>query len=147
MARIRLVSRGLISQRAVFSAKRSCVPLLLSAALLSAALSFTACTHSVGRGSELYYEGRYIEAAHVLEMSEARVTSAPPLEQAVYGLYRGATLLRLGDLEGAERWLGYARQRVQQHPGTLSPAQAELLDETSIALHADLDRRAAAGGF
>jgi hypothetical protein len=130
-ARIRLDSRELVSRWAFFSA----------------ALFLAACTHSVGRGSDLYYEGRYIEAAHVLEMSEVRMTSAPALEQAVYGLYRGATLLRLGDLEGAERWLAYARQRVQLHPGALSPAQEELLEETSIALHADLDRRAAARGF
>ncbi len=129
------------SQWAVFSAGT------LRAAVLPATLLFAACTHYVGRGGDLYYEGRYIEAAHVLEMSETRVTSASPLEQASYGLYRGATLLRLGDLEGAERWLSYARQRVHLHPGTLSPDQTELLEETSIALHADLDRRGAARGF
>ena len=33
----------------------------------------TACTHYVGRGSDLYYQGRYIEAAHVLEKSEQRL--------------------------------------------------------------------------
>jgi hypothetical protein len=105
------------------------------------------CTHYGGRGGDLYNQGRYIEAAHVLEKTEPQLTGASPLEQASYGLYRGATLLRLGDLEGAMRWLEYCRRLEATRPGVLRTNQLELLQESLIALRADLDRRAAAGGY
>lgn len=104
------------------------------------------CTHYVGRGSDLYRQGRYIEAAHVLEMSEARLEQAKPLERAAYGLYRGATLFRLGDLDEARRWLEYSEALAATEPAVLGSEEARLLDETMIAVRADLDRRAAAGG-
>lgn len=110
-------------------------------------LVVTACTHYVGRGSDLYYQGRYIEAAHVLEKSEPRLDAASLVEQAAYGLYRGATLLRLGDLEGAGRWLSYCQTVMQQDPKALRPDERQLLEETLIALRADLNRRAEARGF
>lgn len=103
-----------------------------------------ACTHYVGRGSDLYYQGRYIEAAHVLEMSESRLPGADEEDRATYGLYRGATLFRLGDLDGARRWLEYTQQLASAHPQMLQADQRDLLHETMIALRADLDRRAAA---
>lgn len=111
------------------------------------ALIAAACTHYVGRGSDLYYQGRYIEAAHVLENSEQRLPGASHLEQATYGLYRGATLLRLGDLAGAMRWLEYSQRLQATYPGVLRADELELLQETMIALRADLNRRAAAGGY
>jgi hypothetical protein len=101
----------------------------------------------VGRGSDLYYQGRYIEAAHVLEMSERRLRGADEEERASYGLYRGATLFRLGDLDGARRWLEYSEHVSLAHPETLGRDQRVLLQETMIAVRADLDRRAAARGF
>lgn len=115
--------------------------------LLAVLLFSFACTHYVGRGSDLYYQGRYIEAAHVLEKTEPRLTGASPVEQAAYGLYRGATLLRLGDLEGAGRWLAYCQAVVQGHPQALRSEERQLLEETLIALRADLDRRAEARGW
>jgi hypothetical protein len=105
-----------------------------------------ACTFYVHRGSDLYYQGRYIEAAQVLEQTESRLTEADAVERAEYGLYRGATLLRLGDLDGALRWLEYARLWESRYPGALDAQQRELLEEQSIALRADLERRAAAEG-
>ena len=105
------------------------------------------CTHYVGRGSDLYYQGRYIEAAHVLEMSEPQLREAEERDRAMYGLYRGATLFRLGDLDAARRWLEYSEQVSATHPDMLRPDQRELLHETMIALRADLDRRAAARGL
>ena len=106
-----------------------------------------ACTHYVGRGSDLYYQGRYIEAAHVLEMSEQRLREADPEDRVTYGLYRGATLFRLGDLDGARRWLEYSEHIAAANPQLLRGDEKELLSETMIALRADLDRRAAARGF
>lgn len=95
----------------------------------------------------MYYQGRYIEAAHVLEMSERQLRGADEEDRASYGLYRGATLFRLGDLDGARRWLEYSEQLSVAQPRTLRPDQRELLQETMIAVRADLDRRAAARGF
>jgi tetratricopeptide (TPR) repeat protein len=110
------------------------------------AFALSACSYYVNRGSDLYFQGRYIEAAQVLEQTETRLTDADPQERAEYGLYRGATLLRLGDLDGALRWLEYAQAWEQRHPGTLRPDERELLDERFIALRGDLERRAAAEG-
>jgi hypothetical protein len=111
------------------------------------ASAITGCTHYVGRGSDLYYQGRYIEAAHVLEMSERQLRAADEEDRASYGLYRGATLFRLGDLDGARRWLEYSEQLSVAHPDMLRADQRELLQETMIAVRADLDRRAAARGL
>jgi len=108
------------------------------------ALSLFGCTFYVSRGSDLYSQGRYIEAAQVLEQTESRLTDAEPDEHAEYGLYRGATLLRLGDLDGALHWLEYAQSWEQRHPGSLRADERELLEERFIALHGDLERRAAA---
>jgi hypothetical protein len=107
-------------------------------------MATAACTYYVGRGSDLYYQGRYIEAAHVLEMSERRLGKADELDRATYGLYRGATLFRLGDLDGARRWLEYSEHVSVTHPGVLEPEEKQLLSETMVAVRADLDRRAAA---
>jgi hypothetical protein len=95
----------------------------------------------------LYYQGRYIEAAHVLEMSEHELRAQDEEDRTLYGLYRGATLFRLGDLDGARRWLEYSEQLAAAHPAMLRDDQQELLQETMIALRADLDRRAAARGL
>lgn len=101
-----------------------------------------ACTHYVTRGGDLYDQGRYVEAAHVLEKSEARLQSADLQERAQYGLYRGATLRRLGDFGAAERWLRMARQLSKREPKLLGSEEQRLLEESWLALQADLDRRA-----
>src|SRR5688572_29095795 len=84
-----------------------------------ASFAALACTHYVGRGSDLYYQGRYIGAAHVLEMSEQRLREAEPEDRVAYGLYRGATLFRLGDLDGARRWLEYSERIAAANPKLL----------------------------
>ena len=79
-------------------------PFLLVALLLAQG----ACaTSTVQRGAELYVEQRYIDADQVFEQSEPQLTSYALDERAQYGLYRGATLLALGDHERARRWLAY----------------------------------------
>jgi hypothetical protein len=120
---------------------------LSSPCLLAVALLSVGCTYYLGRGGDLYSEGRYIEAAHVLEMSEPRLETATVAEQAEYGLYRGAALWRLGDLDGARYWLDYCQKREATKPDTLSTRERKLLEETIVALRADLDRRAAASGL
>lgn len=88
----------------------------------------SACSGYVKRGSALYADGRYIEAAEVFERTEARLDESNPRQQAEYGLYRGLTLLVLGDAPGARRWLSYAYAVEQSHPGVLRGNRRALLD-------------------
>ncbi len=91
-------------------------------------LALAGCTGYVKRGSALYQDGRYIEAAEVFEHTEGRLPATEPREQAEYGLYRGLTLMSLGDPQGAEHWLQYAAQCEREHPGALRGPRRALLD-------------------
>jgi tetratricopeptide (TPR) repeat protein len=101
------------------------------------AIPLVACEGYVRRGSTLYADGRYIEAAEVFERTEERLPESTPREKAEYGLYRGMTLLVLGDLDNARRWLGYAYQIERNQPGTLRHDRRALLDRGWY----ELDRR------
>jgi hypothetical protein len=98
-----------------------------------------ACANAVKRGQTLYVEGRLIEAAEVFEHGEAHLTEISEKDRVRYGLYRGATLLKLGDLDGAGRWLYFAQQAENHSPGSLEPSDAQTL---RLAFK-DLDRRRA----
>jgi len=87
-----------------------------------------ACESHVRHGSALYADGRYIEAAEVFERTEHRLAQYTPRERAEYGLYRGMTLLVLGDLGAARRWMTYAYEVERQSPGTLRSDRRSLLD-------------------
>jgi hypothetical protein len=99
------------------------------------------CSHYLARGSDLYYQGKYIDAAHVFQNSEHRMSSAPLEERAEYALFRGCTLLRLGDLAGAERWLGYA----QATETSLDKSERNLLRDNLAAFHSEMGRRVEGG--
>jgi len=101
------------------------------------AVTLFACEGYVRRGSTLYADGRYIEAAEVFERTEARLPESTRREQAEYGLYRGMTLLVLGDLKNARRWLSYAYDLERAQPGTLRTDRRALLDRGWF----ELDRR------
>jgi hypothetical protein len=75
-----------------------------------------ACGSAVGRGTALYQQRSYIEAAEAFERTQGRLVTMEPVERVRYGLYRGLTFMALGDLRGAERWLDYAdaQQRTEQ---------------------------------
>jgi tetratricopeptide (TPR) repeat protein len=92
------------------------------------ALGAAGCSSHVKRGGALYAEGRYVEAAEVFEHTESQLGLATPREKAEYGTYRGLTLLVLGDLRNAHRWLGYAYQLEQLYPGSLRSRQRAELD-------------------
>jgi tetratricopeptide (TPR) repeat protein len=87
------------------------------------------CSNYVKRGSTLYADGRYVEAAEVFERTEPRLKDATPREGAEYGLYRGLTLLKLGDLRNAHRWLTYAYIVERTYPGSLRGNRRSLLDQ------------------
>jgi tetratricopeptide (TPR) repeat protein len=88
------------------------------------------CSGYVTRGRALYADGRYIEAAEVFERTEHRLLSdSTPSECARYGLYRGLTLLTLGDARNAHRWLAYAYNVERARPGSLDEDERSLLDD------------------
>jgi hypothetical protein len=105
-------------------------------ALLGAALLLvSACGgHYVTRGTALYDDARYVEAAEVFEQTESRLVSSSTSERARFGLYRGATFLKLGDSVHAARWLGYARSLVKSDPDVLNDDDLALLDASLKAL-------------
>ena len=93
------------------------------------ALTLSACgQHYVARGADLYGEGHYVEAEEVFERTEPRLAESPATERARFGLYRGATFLKLGDAVHAARWLGYARSVVTSEPSALGSSDTALLE-------------------
>lgn len=105
---------------------------LALASLLSVA---TGCgAHFVNRGTALYRDGHYVEAAEVFERTEERLEACSSRERARFGLYRGATFLKLGDVQHAARWLGYARAVKSSDPSALDSADSRLLDSSLAAL-------------
>ena len=97
--------------------------------LAVATLVVVGCTGGyLKRGTALYEEGRYIEAADVFEKTEYLLEDAAARERAEYAAYRGLTLLALGDLDHAHRWMAYAYQVEQTHPGALRDDPREALD-------------------
>ncbi len=101
------------------------------------------CTGYVKRGSALYADGRYIEAAEVFERTEHRLTESPPRQRAEYGLYRGMTLLVLGDLDNAQRWMAYAYEVDRSNPGALREDRRALLDRGWFELGQRMEQRPA----
>lgn len=112
--------------------------------LLLAGLLGAACGGNVKRGHTLYQEGYYVEAAEVFERNERRLSEWPPDKRAAYGLYRGMTLLQLGDLQGAARWLAYARWIASEHPGALPAHELTLLAQSQQTLDYRLGRTGSA---
>lgn len=90
--------------------------------------------HFVARGTALYDDGRYVEAAEVFERTEQRLAQSPSDERARFGLYRGATFLKLGDAPHAAHWLGYARSVVTSDPDALNADEHAMLEASLKAV-------------
>ena len=104
-------------------------------ALAAVSLLTNACGgHYVTRGTALYDDAHYVEAAEVFERTETRLISSSNSERARFGLYRGATFLKLGDTAHAARWLGYARGIVKSDPDALDGDDLALLGASLKAL-------------
>lgn len=98
-------------------------------------LALSGCaTNYVSRGADLYAGGHYVEAAEVFERTERRLDQCPIEDRARYGLYRGATLLALGDMPRAHRWLTYTAVLVQSDHSALSPEDEDMLQRALTAL-------------
>jgi hypothetical protein len=99
------------------------------------AMSLGACgSHYVARGATLYGEGHYVEAEEVFERTEGRLAESSSSERARFGLYRGATFLKLGDAMHAARWLGYARSVMSSDPDALGTGDTALLEASLKSL-------------
>jgi hypothetical protein len=105
-----------------------CRPLALALSIALVAVGVAGCSSYVKRGAALYADGRYVEAAEVYERTEARLPESSPRQRAEYGLYRGLTLLVLGDLRNAHRWLTYAYDVERAAPGSLGTDRRMMLD-------------------
>jgi len=92
------------------------------------AVALASCTHYVRRAESAYDGGRYLEVAEDLAAHEQELSQLPPAHRAQYGVYRGLSLLELGEIEDAQRWLRYSAQVEQQAPGSLAPYQRMQLD-------------------
>ncbi len=96
----------------------------LGALLASSFLLFLiGCGGYLGHAQRAYQDGRYLEVAENLGDHEDEVPALSPRKQVSYGLYRGLSLMRLGDRDGAERWLDFAEQIEAKQPGTLRPEE------------------------
>jgi len=97
--------------------------------LVVAVFALSACSGSLNRGVALYDEGRYVEAAEVFEKHEISRDSGGSARGTTYALYRGMTLLALGDERGAEHWLSAARER-DHGTAALLPTEREQLQRS-----------------
>jgi hypothetical protein len=93
---------------------------LLGSSLLLLVFS-AGCGGYLGSAQRAYDDGRYLEAAEKLGDHEDEVAELSPRKQVSYGLYMGLSLMRLGDRDGAARWLGFAEEIEAKRPGTLRP--------------------------
>lgn len=86
------------------------------------------CNRYVGRAKRAYNDGRYLEASEKLGERESEIDDLAPRQQADYGIYRGLSLMMLGDLNGAHQWLSFAYEVEKVNPGALKPEQRAILD-------------------
>ena len=106
----------------------------LACSTICIALILSACGSSVGRGTVLYQQQNYIEAAEAFERTQDRLTVMDPGDRARYGLYRGLTFMALGDLRNAERWLNYAELQQRSQPGIIAQNERDLLHRGRLEL-------------
>jgi tetratricopeptide (TPR) repeat protein len=109
---------------------RASRPAFAASALCAMCLALVGCGgSSLNRGANYYSEKRYIDAAQVFEHAEPELVAYDDAQRARYGLYRGATLLELGDMSEAERWLMFGHQLAAKNPRALSESERAALRE------------------
>jgi hypothetical protein len=101
-----------------------------------------ACAAQTRYPRDLYVQRHYIEAEDVFERMESDLAQLSVAERAEYGVYRGMTLLALGDFRRAQRWLSYATTLERAHPPVLAPAQKALLEQGWLQIDAEQVRLA-----
>lgn len=129
MSQVLVTGRGYgYSQKSMCGARRPARLVFAVALFGSVAAAIAGCSsHFINRGWELYASGRYVEAAEVFERTQHRLDRAKPDDRALYGLYRGLTLMQLGDLRGASQWLTFSRDTAKVFPEALDPESRQVL--------------------
>jgi hypothetical protein len=116
--------------------------LALALACGAAALGVVACASQTEYPRELYVKRHYIEAEDLFDHLEADLSQLSVPERAEYGVYRGMTLLSLGDFPRAQLWLSYATTLQREHPQVLADAETALLARGWARIDAEQARRA-----
>lgn len=83
------------------------------------ALALASCGGPLDDAESLFKRGQYPAAHQVLSGLEAETRSWSDAERAEYALYRGLTLVALGDRGRASLWLREAKAVEDEHPGSL----------------------------
>ena len=105
-----------------------CVPRQLALALSMLLCSGCSIAY-VGRAQTAYSDGRYLEVAEDLAAHEQEVGQLSRPNKVRYGMYRGLSLMRLGDNDSARHWLRFAYDFENAGPvPTLRPRQRMVLD-------------------
>jgi hypothetical protein len=83
------------------------------------ALALSACAGPLDDAEGLFDQGQYPAAKQALALLDADRRSWSGAEQAEYALYRGLTLLALGNDGEARPWLRDAKAAEDARPGSL----------------------------
>lgn len=101
-----------------------------------------ACATQTEYPRALYAQRHYIEAEDIFDRMENDLPQLSITERAEYGVYRGMTLLALGDFRRAQRWLSYSTMLERAHPPALNGAQKALLEQGWLRIDAEQARLA-----
>ena len=97
------------------------------AVLAVVALALVACSGPLGDAEEQFTKGQYPEAHQELLELEVASRSWSDASRAEYALYRGLTLVALGDRGRAREWLREAKALDDLRPGSLRYEDARRL--------------------
>lgn len=101
-----------------------------------------ACASQTQFPRDLYVQRHYIEAEDLFDHMEGDLAQLSIADRAAYGVYRGMTLLALGDFRRAQRWLSYATMLERDDSQALAPAQKALLEQGWLRVDAEQARLA-----
>jgi hypothetical protein len=98
------------------------------------ALTLSGCAGPLSEAEGLFDRGQYPAAKQALLELDADRPSWSPTDRAEYALYRGLTLLALGNDGRARPWLAEAKAAEDASPGTL---RYDDLRRLSVALESN----------
>jgi hypothetical protein len=95
--------------------------------LVAMAFGMVSCAGPLADAQSLFNKGQYPAAHQSLLALETASGSWSATDRATYALYRGLTLLALGDRGRAAMWLLEAKAVEDQRPGSLAGGDARRL--------------------
>jgi hypothetical protein len=99
----------------------------LACLALATVATLGACGGPLAEGRSEFNAGHYPRAKQIFASIEAESRGYAEGDRAEYDLYRGLTLLSLGDRAQAGTWLREAKAIEDTRPGTLPPEDAQRL--------------------